>query len=74
MNARKYFWTMPALLLVALLTSVAIHPAIAQKLLNVVNGAAYRGVLFGIIVGTVAMSLRLWLGMEETMYRGTESR
>ena len=49
-------------------------PRVADTLLNVANGGAYRGVLFGIIVGTVATSLRMWLGLDENVYRGVDSK
>lgn len=36
----------------------------ANWLLEVINSAALRAVLFGLLVGGLAMSLRLWLNLE----------
>lgn len=41
---------------------------IAQWLLMEVNSAAYRGILFGLTIGGLAMSLRLWLSLERGAY------
>ncbi len=41
---------------------------IAQWLLIEVNGAAQRGILFGLTVGLLAASLRLWLSLERNTY------
>ncbi len=41
---------------------------IAQWLLMQVNGAAQRGILFGLTVGLLATSLRLWLSLERSAY------
>jgi hypothetical protein len=49
-------------------------PTIANKLLDLGNAAAVRGIYFGILIGAIAMSLRMWLGTEETMYRGIDAR
>lgn len=49
-------------------------PTISDKLLNVVNSAAYRGIHFGILIGMIAMALRTWLGLEESLYRGVEGK
>jgi hypothetical protein len=49
-------------------------PNVKEVLLAVVNSAAYRGVLFGILIGGLAMSLRMWLGLEESLFRGVESK
>ncbi len=47
-------------------------PRAGQKLLLVVNAAAYRGVLLGMTIGALSMSLRLWFGLERGMFHGTE--
>lgn len=47
-------------------------PKAGQKLLLVVNAAAYRGVVLGMMVGGLSMALRLWLGLERGMFHGTE--
>ena len=47
-------------------------PWTSQKLLTVVNAAAYRGVVLGMTVGALSMSLRLWLGLERGMFHGTD--
>jgi hypothetical protein len=49
-------------------------PAIANKLLDLVSSSAVRGIYFGILIGAIAMSLRMWLGTDETMYRGIDAR
>lgn len=41
---------------------------VAQWLLIQVNGAAQRGILFGLTVGLLAASLRLWLSLERSAY------
>jgi hypothetical protein len=41
---------------------------IAQWLLMEVNGAAQRGILFGLTIGLLATSLRLWLSLERSAY------
>lgn len=48
-------------------------PTVSDKILTVVTAAAYRGVLIGTIIGGIAMALRVWLGLEESMYEGTGS-
>jgi hypothetical protein len=47
-------------------------PRAGQKLLLVVNAAAYRGVLLGMAIGALSMSLRLWWGLERGMFHGTD--
>ena len=41
---------------------------IAQWLLMQVNAPAQRGILFGLTVGLLATSLRLWLSLERSAY------
>ena len=41
---------------------------IAQWLLMEVNAAAQRGILFGLTIGLLATSLRLWLSLERSAY------
>lgn len=41
---------------------------IASWILNVVNSAAQRGILFGLTVGFLAVSLRYWLSLERGAY------
>jgi len=41
---------------------------IAQWLLMEINSAAYRGILFGLTIGLLAASLRLWLSLERGAY------
>lgn len=48
-------------------------PVLSDKILTVITAAAYRGVLVGTIIGGIAMALRVWLGLEESMYEGTGS-
>jgi hypothetical protein len=43
-------------------------PEVANWLLTVVNSAAVRGVGFGIAVGAIATSLRIWLSLERGVY------
>ncbi|MCX7847688.1 MAG: hypothetical protein N2595_06650, partial [bacterium] len=49
-------------------------PWLAQKLLTVVNSAAYRGVLIGMMIGGFAAGLRIWLGMDESVFSGLEKK
>ncbi len=41
---------------------------IAEWLLLEVNGAAQRGILFGLTIGLLAIALRLWLSLERGVY------
>ena len=41
---------------------------VAQWLLMEVNSAAQRGILFGLTIGLLATSLRLWLSLERSAY------
>ncbi len=41
---------------------------IANWLLNIINAAAQRGILFGLTVGGLAVSLRYWLSLERGAY------
>jgi len=47
-------------------------PWLAQKLLMVANSSAFRGVLIGIMIGGLAAGLRIWLGMDESVYAGLD--
>lgn len=49
-------------------------PWLAQKILTVINAAAYRGVLIGMMVGGFAAGLRIWLGMDESVYSGLDKQ
>ena len=46
-------------------------PWLSGKLLYVFNTGAYRGVLLGMFIGGISMSLKIWLGLEKGMYHGT---
>ena len=46
----------------------------SQKLLTVINSCAYRGVLIGLSVGALSISLRIWLGLDNSVYSGLESK
>lgn len=39
-------------------------PTMANWIMNVVNSAAVRGIIFGATVGAIAMALRIWLSLE----------
>ena len=41
---------------------------IANWLLTVINASAQRGILFGLTVGGLAVSLRYWLSLERGAY------
>ena len=43
-------------------------PWLSGKLLSVLNAAAYRAVLIGTLIGSVAISLRIWLGIDNSVY------
>lgn len=45
---------------------------VSEWILTVLNGAAQRALLFGIAVGTVATSLRIWLSLERGQFFDTE--
>lgn len=49
-------------------------PWLAEKLLWLANACAYRGVLIGIAVGGLAIGLRIWLGLDNTVYSGMEEK
>jgi hypothetical protein len=38
----------------------------------VANSSAFRGVLIGIMIGGLAAGLRIWLGMDESVYAGLD--
>jgi hypothetical protein len=46
-------------------------PKASEMLLNLFNAAAYRGVLMGMAVAAISVSVRLWLGLEKGMFHGT---
>jgi len=43
-------------------------PSLSHYLLSVANSSAYRALLIGIILGTLATSLRFWLSLERGAY------
>jgi len=45
---------------------------VSEWILSVLNGAAQRALLFGIAVGTVATSLRIWLSLERGQFFDTD--
>lgn len=45
---------------------------VSEWILTVLNGAAQRALLFGIAVGVVATSLRIWLSLERGQFFDTE--
>ena len=47
-------------------------PWLSQKILTVINAAAYRGVWIGMLVGMFAISLRIWLGIDNSVYAGVD--
>jgi len=47
-------------------------PTLADKLLMVANTSAYRGVTIGLMVGGFSIGLRIWLGLDNTVYSGME--
>ena len=49
-------------------------PWLSQKILTVVNAAAYRGVFIGIIIGGISISLRIWLGLDNSVYSGLDKK
>lgn len=49
-------------------------PWLAEKLLNVVNASAYRGVMIGLALGGFAISIRVWLGLDNSVYSGLEGK
>ena len=49
-------------------------PWLAEKLLWLANACAYRGVLIGIAVGGFSIGLRIWLGLDNTVYSGLEEK
>jgi len=55
-----------------LLLPHSLIPRAGQKLLLIVNAAAYRGVVLGMMIGGLSMSIRLWLGLERGMFHGTD--
>jgi hypothetical protein len=46
-------------------------PKASEKLLTLFNAAAYRGVLMGMAIAAISVSIRLWLGLEKGMFHGT---
>ncbi len=49
-------------------------PWLSQKLLTVINACAYRGVLIGLTVGAISIAIRIWLGMDNSVYSGLEGK
>jgi hypothetical protein len=49
-------------------------PWLTEKLLWLANACAYRGVVIGIAVGGFAIGLRIWLGLDNTVYSGMEEK
>jgi hypothetical protein len=49
-------------------------PWLSQKLLTVVNACAYRGVLIGLTIGGISIALRIWLGLDNSVYSGVEGK
>lgn len=49
-------------------------PWLSQKLLLVVNSAAYRGVLIGLLIGGISISLRIWLGLDNSVYASIDKK
>ncbi len=49
-------------------------PWMSQKLLTVINACAFRGVLIGLTVGALSIAVRIWLGMDDSVYAGLEGR
>ena len=47
-------------------------PWLSEKLLTVINACAYRGVLIGLAVGGFSIALRIWLGLDNSVYAGLE--
>jgi hypothetical protein len=47
-------------------------PWLAEKLLTVINACAYRGVLIGLTVGAFSIGLRVWLGIDNSVYFGID--
>ncbi|MBR5901983.1 hypothetical protein IKZ40_06500 [bacterium] len=47
-------------------------PWLSGKLLSVLNAAAYRAVLIGTLIGSVAISLRIWLGLDNSVYSSVD--
>lgn len=45
-------------------------PVLSQKLLTVVNASAARGVMIGMAIGALAISIRIWLGTDSSAYAG----
>ena len=49
-------------------------PWLADKLLNVINASAYRGVMIGLGIGGFSIALRIWLGRDDSVYSGLERK
>jgi hypothetical protein len=49
-------------------------PWLAQKLLSVVNSSAYRGVLIGMLIGGLSITLRIWLGIDNSVYASLDKK
>ncbi|NMC82743.1 MAG: hypothetical protein GYA63_07825 [Armatimonadetes bacterium] len=46
--------------------------SIAEWILTILNGAAQRALIFGIAVGLIATSLRIWLSLERGQFFDVE--
>ena len=49
-------------------------PWLSQKLLTLVNACAYRGVLLGLTIGGLSIAIRIWLGLDNSVYSGLEGK
>lgn len=49
-------------------------PWLSQKLLTVINACAYRGVLIGLTIGGISIAIRIWLGLDNSVYSGLEGK
>ena len=47
-------------------------PQLSKFILNVINASAYRGVVIGTLIGGLSISLRIWLGIDNSVYTGLE--
>lgn len=47
-------------------------PWLSEKLLTIINACAYRGVLIGLAIGGFSIALRIWLGLDNSVYAGLE--
>ena len=47
---------------------------VSQKLLTVINACASQGVTIGLMVGGLSITLRIWLGLDNSVYSGLEEK